>query len=122
LKYTLKVNDDIGIIEAKSTGEWTVPDSDKVTTNIVEKAEETGIVKILIDHSELDINVTSMIAYRRPLELKSKFEHITPKVVFVCPEGRYKLYRFFITVAKKRGILFEVTRDYDSAVAWLQKD
>lgn len=119
MKHSISIDKDKGIIIVKAFGEWNVPDSDAITGKIVEESKRTGIVKVLIDHSEVTIHVTNLIAYRRPLELKSQFEHITPRVVFVSPKGRHRLYQFFITVAKKRGILFEVFRDYGSALNWL---
>lgn len=122
MEHTIHTDKEKDIIIVRAAGEWNVPDSDAITTRIVEESERTGIVNILIDHSRITIHVTNLIAYKRPLELKSQFEHITPKVVFISPKGRYNLYKFFITVAKKKGILFEVFREYETGLAWLTAD
>ena len=119
MRHEIVVDQDVGIIKVSAEGDWNVADSDIITGKIVDKSEETGIVKILIDHSKITINVSTLIAYKRPLQLKSQFEHIYPKVVFISPKNRYKLYRFFITVARNRGIQFEVFKDYKSALEWL---
>ncbi len=119
MRHEIVVDQDAGIIKVSAEGEWNVADSDIITGKIVDKSEETGIVKVLIDHSKITINVSTLIAYKRPLQLKSQFEYIYPKVVFVSPKNRYKLYRFFITVARKRGIQFEVFKSFNSALEWL---
>ncbi len=119
MQHQIEVNNQSNIIEVSAQGQWNIEESDKITTTITEKSQETGIVKVLIDHSQLKINVSNLVAYKRPLQLKSQFEDIYPFVAFVSPKGKHNLYKFFTMVARNRGIFFNAFRDYDSAREWL---
>ncbi len=119
MHHRIEVDNKSKIIKVFAQGKWNIEDSDKITTVITEKSQETGIVKILIDHSQLKINVSNLVAYKRPLQLKSQFEDIYPFVAFVSPSGKHALYKFFVTVARNRGIFFNAFKDYDSALEWL---
>jgi hypothetical protein len=122
MEYQVSVDKELGIINSISNGVWNVKDSDKVTNLITSLSREEGITQVLIDHSELEINVTQAVAYNRPLELKSQFSNIYPRVAFVSPKNKHALYKFFTLVARNRGILFKAFKTYDEASEWLLSD
>jgi len=122
MEYQISVDKELGIINSISTGTWNVNDSDAVTNIITSLSREEGITQVLIDHSELEINVTQAVAYNRPLELKSQFSNIYPRVAFVSPKNKHALYKFFTLVARNRGILFKAFKTYDEASEWLLSD
>ena len=122
MEYQISVDKELGIINSISTGTWNVNDSDAVTNIITSLSREEGITQVLIDHSELEINVTQAVAYNRPLELKSQFSNISPRVAFVSPKNKHALYKFFTLVARNRGILFKAFKTYDEASEWLLSD
>ncbi len=119
MDYEITVDTELGIIKSKSTGIWNIPDSDAVTQELKAKSIEHNIVKVLIDHSELEINISQIVAYNRPLQLKSQFPDIYPKVAFVSPKNKHALYSFFTLVAQNRGIQFKTFKTYSDAAAWL---
>ena len=119
MEYQISVDKELGIIKSISTGTWTVEDSDAVTNIITSLSRENGITQVLIDHSKLEINVTQAVAYNRPLELKSQFSDIFPRVAFVSPKNKHTLYKFFTLVAQNRGIKFKTFKSYSEAFEWL---
>jgi len=119
MEYQISVDKELGIINSISTGTWNVNDSDAVTNIITSLSREEGITQVLIDHSELEINVTQAVAYNRPLELKSQFSDIYPRVAFVSPQNKHALYKFFTLVARNKGIIFKTFKTYKEAHEWL---
>ena len=81
MEYKIDVDEDLGIIKSISKGDWTVDASDTVTKEITELSRTYNIKRVLIDHSELNINVSHIVAYNRPLELKSQFQDIYPNLL-----------------------------------------
>ncbi|NQT64107.1 MAG: hypothetical protein HQ556_14200 [Candidatus Marinimicrobia bacterium] len=122
MEYKITVDKELGIIKSSSSGVWNVADSNDVTKKITAASRENDIVHVLIDHSQLEINVPQAVAYNRPLELKSQFKDIYPKVAFVSPKNKHTLYKFFTLVARNRGILFRAHRTYSEASEWLLND
>lgn len=119
MDYQIITDEQLKIIKVIVNGVWDIESSDALTGLIVEKSRETGIVDVIIDHKEITINVSNIVAYKRPLQLKSQFPDIYPRVAFVSPRGKYYLYRFFVTVARNRGIHFRVFRTFKEAHDWL---
>jgi hypothetical protein len=62
------------------------------------------------------------MAFNRPNDLKAQFIDLYPKVAFISPKGRHKLYQFFTLVAQNRGIQFKTFRENEEAMDWLLKD
>jgi len=62
------------------------------------------------------------MAFNRPNDLKAQFIDLYPKVAFISPKGRHKLYQFFTLVAQNRGIQFKTFRENEEAMEWLLKD
>lgn len=119
MEYQIAVDKELGIIKSFSTGTWNVNDSDAVTNIITSLSRAEGITKVLIDHRELEINVTKAVAYSRPLELKSQFSDIYPRVAFVSPQNKHALYKFFTLVARNNGIKFKTFKRHNEAQEWL---
>ena len=119
MEYKIEVQSELGIMVSTSTGQWNIADSDAVTQEITRLSRENGIIRVIINHRDLDINVSELVAYRRPLELKSHFTDIYPRVAFVSPRDRHGLYKFFTLVARNRGITFKAFQTYEEAFDWV---
>ena len=121
MNYQIETDTGNKIITVIVEGDWNIEASDALTGLIVDESRATGIIDVLIDHKEVLINVSNIVAYKRPLQLKSQFPDIFPRVAFVSPRGKYYLYRFFVTVARNRGIHFRVFRTRKAARDWLME-
>lgn len=122
MEYEVSFDEELGIIKSYSEGEWNIPDSNQVTQEIISVSRKHDTVHVLIDHSKLEINIPQYIAFNRPNELKAQFVDLYPKVAFISPKGRHKLYQFFTLVAQNRGIRFKTFKENDEALDWLLKD
>jgi hypothetical protein len=122
MKYEVSYDEKLRIIRSHSEGKWNVPDSDAATKEIVNVSRKHDTVHVLIDHSKLNINIPQYMAFNRPNDLKAQFIDLYPKVAFISPKGRHKLYQFFTLVAQNRGIQFKTFRENEEAMDWLLKD
>jgi len=116
------VDEDLQIIRSVSTGDWDIAESDEVTREITKISLEYNIQTVLIDHGKLKIDVSRYNAFKRSSELKSQFENIQPRVAFISPKRKHKLYQFFTLVAQNRGIQFKAFKKEREALEWLLGD
>ncbi len=119
VKYSVTVNQEKRFIIASVEGKWRVEESDKLTKEMVALARKYGFSSALIDHRKLKINMSTLLAFRRPTQLKEFFSGLNPKVAFLYPEGKESLYSFIESVAQNRGINFRIFRHEDDAITWL---
>lgn len=120
MNYHIHLIDEYQIIHAIVNGVWKLAHSEKLAKEMMAISKMNGYTNVLIDHRELLINIPYFIAFRRPSQLKSLFEDIKPRIAFIPPKGRYKLYHFFETVARNRGIDFRIYKDKNAALEWLK--
>ncbi len=122
MNYEIVIDDINKILIAKVSGIWKLEHSEGLANEMMDLSRVNGYTNVLIDHTKVLINVPYFVAFRRPTQLKKLFDDIKPRVAFLPPNGRYRLYHFFETVAKNRGINFKIFPAKQSAIQWLIAD
>ena len=120
MNYEININESHQIISATVTGVWKLEHSDKLANEMIAVSKLNGYTNVLIDHRDIMINIPYFVAFKRPSQLKVLFDEIKPRIAFIPPYGRNKLYHFFETVARNRGINFRIFKDQDTAYNWLK--
>ena len=120
MNYDIFITDIDQFFGARVNGIWKLEHSEKLASELLEIHKVNGLTDVLIDHSNVMINIPYFVAFRRPSQLKTLFEDIRPRIAFIPPKGRHRLYHFFESVARNRGIDFRIFPNEETAVDWLK--
>lgn len=108
---------------ARHAGAWTVEDSEALMADTIRLSDETGIVRVLYDHRDLDLDRTTIQIFRRSEDLQQVQGVARLKMALVHPTDDLRLrtdYQFFEDSMVNRGMTVRVfDGDIAAAVDWL---
>jgi hypothetical protein len=117
MAYELKVNEETGIIELRSSGSVTREDVIESMKIVNRLSEETGIRLLFVDSRKVDAmpNTTDIF------ELTSKFPRFLKMAVLISPESKLmEAFKFGETVGFNRGIMVQVFISESEVIQWLK--
>ncbi len=111
------------VLMARHAGAWTVEDSEALMADTIRLSDETGIVRVLYDHRDLDLDRTTIQIFRRSEDLQQVQGVARLKMALVHPTDDLRLrtdYQFFEDSMVNRGMTVRVfDGDIAAAVDWL---
>jgi hypothetical protein len=128
MQYTIQLDTVSGVISVIATGNWQFEVDTLMAREIMQKVDESGLRKVLLDIRELQFDLSMAHIFNRANILRNqRMEQgvVSSKVALVYAAGNKKLdsdMRFFETTAQNRAVPYRVFTDMQAAKAWILQD
>ena len=107
------------ILKVKVIGDFNKESLDTITEEMVKEQAKHNCTKILLDHREARISLSTFEIYERPKVALSMGLNRTSKIAIAYSENR-RDYHFLKDVACNRGIVTKIFTQINTAIDWLK--